>query len=418
MSQPPETTTVGDTADPVASDKPTRYARKAIIASVVGYAMDGFDLLILGFALSAIIADLSLSNTEAGSLATITLIGAVLGGIVFGVLSDYFGRVRMLTWSIVIFAVFTGMTAFADGFTEIAVYRFLAGIGLGGEFGIGMTLAAEAWPAKLRARATSIVGLGFQGGVLLAALISAPVIGLWGWRGLFLIGAVPALIAFVMRAKLHEPELYTERKKNRVGKRQFPLKLLVADGASARSSIALFVLTSVQNFGYYGIMIWLPTYLATQFGYGLTQSGVWMAVTILGMGIGIVTFGWLADTIGRRRSFWIFQAGAAVSVLAYSQLTAPIALLIGGAVMGAFANGMLGGYGALMAELYPTEARATAQNVLFNLGRAVGGFGPVVIALVAGVYGFPFAIGLLSLIYVLDMGAMLLIPERRAAALD
>jgi benzoate transport len=417
MSEASQRSSVDETALPADSDKPTRYARKAIVASVVGYAMDGFDLLILGFAMSAIIADLSLSNTQGGSLATITLVGAVLGGIVFGVLSDYFGRVRMLTWSIIIFAVFTGMTAIAGGFTEIAVYRFLAGIGLGGEFGIGMTLAAEAWPAKLRARATSVVGLGFQGGVLLAALISAPVIALWGWRGLFLIGALPALIAFVMRAKLHEPELYTENKKEHTGKRTFPLKLLFVDGQSARSSIGLFVLTSVQNFGYYGIMIWLPTYLATQFGYGLTQSGVWMGVTILGMAIGIVTFGWLADTIGRRRSFWIFQAGAAVSVLAYSQLTTPMALLIGGAVMGAFANGMLGGYGALMAELYPTEARATAQNVLFNMGRAVGGFAPVVVALVAGAYGFPFAIGLLSVIYIADMGAMLLIPERRAADL-
>ena len=159
------------------TERPTVQARKAIVASVLGYAMDGFDLQILAFALSAISSALALSNTQAGSLATITLIGAVLGGIVFGILSDYFGRVRVLTWSIVFFAVFTGLTAIAQGYLGIAIFRFLAGVGIGGEFGIGMTLAAETWPARLRARATSLVGLGWQAGVLVAALLSAPILG-------------------------------------------------------------------------------------------------------------------------------------------------------------------------------------------------------------------------------------------------
>ncbi|HEV3356769.1 MAG TPA: MFS transporter [Pseudonocardiaceae bacterium] len=195
------------------------------------------------------------------------------------------------------------------------------------------------------------------------------------------------------------------------------MTLLVSDARTIRIGIGVLILTSVQNFGYYGIMTWLPTYLAKQFGYGLTKSAIWTAVTVIGMAIGIVIFGQLADRIGRRPAFWIFQAGAAISLVVYSQLTTPIALLLGGAVMGAFANGMLGGYGALMAKLYPTQARATAQNVLFNLGRAVGGFAPVAVALLASAHGFPFAIGALAVIYLVDMVAMLLIPERRAAEL-
>ncbi len=175
----------------------------------------------------------------------------------------------------------------------------------------------------------------------------------------------------------------------------------------------------MQNFGYYGLIIWLPTYLATEFGYGLTQTGAWTAVTVVGMIIGILVFGFLADRFGRRPLFWTFQAGAALSVLAYSQLTGPLALLIGGAIMGFFVNGMLGGYGAIMAELYPTEARSTAQNVLFNIGRAVGGFGPLVIGALAAVYGFSLVIAMLASIYLIAIVATAtLIPERRGAALE
>ena len=180
----------------------------------------------------------------------------------------------------------------------------------------------------------------------------------------------------------------------------------------------MIVLCSVQNFGYYGVMIWLPNYLGTRFHFGLTQSAVWTAVTIGGMALGIFVFGHVADRIGRRPSFIGWMAGAAVMVVVYSRLSDPTALLIGGAIMGFFVNGMLGGYGALMSELYPTATRATAQNVLFNIGRAVGGFGPVAVGSVAAAYGFETAIALLAVLYVVDIVAMwALIPERKGAAL-
>ncbi|MFE2644601.1 MFS transporter [Streptomyces nigra] len=403
-------------AGPPQNTAVSRYGKKAVIASSLGYAMDGFDLLILGFALSAITADLHLSDSEAGSLATVTLFGAVLGGLFFGVLADRIGRVKVLTYSVIFFAVFTGLTAVADSYTQFAVFRFLAGVGIGGEFGVGMTLAAEAWPARKRARATALVGVGWQAGVLMAALVSAPVLTHFGWRGLFLLGAVPALVAVVFRSRLHEPAAFTQQRAGRAAGKtpKVPVRMLVADAETTRATAGVLVLTSVQNFGYYGIMIWLPTYLAKEFGYSLTKSSLWTAVTVLGMAVGGLLFGHLADHIGRRRAFWTFQFGSAVSVLAYSQLTTGWALMVGGAIMGAFANGMIGGYGALMADLYPTEVRATAQNVLFNLGRAVGGFAPVAVAMVAASIGFASAIALLAVIYVIDMAAMLLIPDRRA----
>jgi MFS family permease len=392
-------------------------ARKALAAATIGYAMDGFDLLILGFMLRAISADLHLTPPQAGSLVTWTLIGAVVGGILFGVLSDYYGRVRVLTWTILLFAVFTGLGAMAQGYWDLLTYRTIAGLGLGGEFGIGMTLVAESWPARHRARGCAYVALGWQAGVLAAALVTPLLLPSIGWRGMFLVGLVPGLIAFAVRWYVGEPKIFLDRVA--IARRRMPLGLLVKDAATTKISAAMLILCSVQNFGYYGLMIWLPSYLSARFGYTLTQSAIWTAVTVLGMALGIWVFGQFADRIGRRPALLTFQAGAFVMVLVYSQLTDPTALLIGGAVMGMFVNGMLGGYGALLSEFYPTEARATAANVLFNLGRGVGGFGPFVVGVLAATYSFTVAIALLATIYLVDIVAtVFLIPERKGMPLE
>ena len=409
-----------DAVRPIAAtrDTVTRYSWKALAGSAIGYAMDGFDLLILGFMLPVISADLHLTRGQAGSLVTWTLVGAVVGGILFGALSDRHGRVRVLTWTIVMFALFTGLCAFARGYADLLAYRTLAGVGLGGEFGIGMALAAEAWPAGYRARVSSYVALGWQAGVLLAALLTPVLLPHIGWRGMFMVGVLPALVAWVVRRTLHEPEVFVRRARVQ-GSTGRAFRMLVKDARTTRASLGIAILCSVQNFGYYGIMIWMPSFLASKLGFDLTRSSLWTAVTILGMMAGIFAFGHLADRIGRRPSFLLFQAGAVVMVLVYSQLTQPLTMLWAGALLGVFVNGMLGGYGALMSEAYPTEARATAQNVLFNVGRGVGGFGPVVVGTLAAAYSFQSAIGLLAAIYLLAMLAtVFLVPELKGAELE
>lgn len=386
---------------------------KAMVAAISGYAMDGFDLLILGFMLPAISVSLALSTSQAGSLVTWTLIGAVLGGIIFGHLSDRLGRIRVLTFTILMFSVFTGLCAVAQGYWDLLTYRTLAGMGLGGEFGIGMALIAEVWPAHKRNRASAWVGIGWQLGVLLAAFITPLLLDIIGWRGMFLVGLLPALVSFAIRRGMGEPEAFT-KDIDTTQQLSFSsrIKMLFSDRATSKASLGIFILCSVQNFGYYGLMIWMPSYLSSNFGFSLTKSGVWTAVTVVGMTFGIWLFGVLADRFARWKIFLIYQAGAVVMVIIYAQLRDPTIMLFTGALMGMFVNGMIGGYGALISDTYPLQVRATAQNVLFNLGRGVGGFGPLVIGLFVSHWSFTAAITLLALLYLLDIFATLfLLPK-------
>src|SRR5215468_6551840 len=217
-------------------DSVTAYGWKALAGSAIGYSMDGFDLLIVSFMLTAISTDLGLTGTEAGSLITWTLTGAVVGGLIFGGMSDHFGRIRVLTWTILIFAVFTGLCGLARGYWDMVAYRTLAGLGLGGEFGIGMALAAEAWPASKRARVSSYVSLGWQSGVLLSALVTPLLLPAIGWRGMFMVGLLPAFVAFVVRRTLHEPEIFVCK---HAAKSENSFRLLVKDGKTFRTTLGI-----------------------------------------------------------------------------------------------------------------------------------------------------------------------------------
>ncbi|AEX50818.1 major facilitator superfamily (MFS) transporter [Rahnella aquatilis CIP 78.65 = ATCC 33071] len=388
---------------------------KAMLASVTGYAMDGFDLLILGFMLPAITSEFGLSSSQSGSLVTWTLIGAVLGGVIFGPISDRFGRIRVLTFTILMFSLFTGLCAFAQGYWDLLIYRTLAGVGLGGEFGIGMALIAEAWPAEKRNRASAYVGMGWQLGVLMAAFLTPLLLGIIGWRGMFLVGLLPALASFLIRRTMGEPEAFVKSASaSNDGTLFSRIKRLFRDKATTKASLGILILCSVQNFGYYGLMIWMPSYLSKNFGFSLTKSGLWTAVTVIGMTFGIWLFGMLSDRFPRWKIFLIYQIGAVVMVVCYAQLTDPTLMLFAGALMGMFVNGMIGGYGGLISDLYPVRVRATAQNLLFNLGRGVGGFGPLVIGMLVAQVSFTAAITLLAAIYLLDIFATLfLLPKKQ-----
>lgn len=399
----------------------TRKERwKIMWASIIGYAMDGLDVLILSFAMAAIVSEFGLTLGEGGMIATYTLIGTVLGGYIFGIFADWWGRVHTFSLTIIIFSIFTGACAFADNAVHLDILRFLAGLGLGGEYGIGMTLVSETWPGAKRARATAGVAMGWQAGAVLAAILAAVVLPDYGWRGLFLVGVLPALLAAWARHGIKEPPMWVKRKEMKkvlqarkdagekltaeeeeqlTEAKKFPLAHLFADKRTTITTIALTIMTSVQNFGYYGIMVWLPMILLKEHGLTTKSMSGWMIVTVIGMIAGIFVFGWLCDRLGRKKPYLLFYVCAAAMVYIYVNLGTPIALLFGGAFLGFFCNGMMAGYGTLLSENYTTDARSTAQNFIFNTGRAVGGFAPVIIGTIAQTNGFNTAFVLLSAVY-------------------
>uniref|UniRef100_UPI00402626DE MFS transporter n=1 Tax=Dialister hominis TaxID=2582419 RepID=UPI00402626DE len=399
----------------------TRKERwKIMWASIIGYAMDGLDVLILSFAMAAIVSEFGLTLGEGGMIAAYTLIGTVLGGYIFGIFADWWGRVHTFSLTIIIFSIFTGACAFADNAVHLDILRFLAGLGLGGEYGIGMTLVSETWPGAKRARATAGVAMGWQAGAVLAAILAAVVLPDYGWRGLFLVGVLPALLAAWARHGIKEPPMWVKRKEMKKAlqarkdagekltaeeeeqlteAKKFPLAHLFADKKTTITTIALTIMTSVQNFGYYGIMVWLPMILLKEHGLTTKSMSGWMIVTVIGMIAGIFVFGWLCDRLGRKKPYLLFYVCAAAMVYIYVNLGTPIALLFGGAFLGFFCNGMMAGYGTLLSENYTTDARSTAQNFIFNTGRAVGGFAPVIIGTIAQTNGFNTAFVLLSAVY-------------------
>ncbi|MFL6560403.1 MAG: MFS transporter [Bacillus sp. (in: firmicutes)] len=404
------------TPSEVNSEKITGYQLRTLWASTIGYAMDGLDMMILSYTMPLIIAYFGINAAQAGSISTITLLGSVLGGIVFGILADKYGRVRVFTWTILIFSLFTGLCAVAPNLETLGVFRFLAGLGLGGEFGIGMTLVTETWPKKYRSRATAVVATGFQFGIVLATLAVLFISPKFGWQGVFVAGVLPAILAFWSRRSLKEPEIWVKVKNE--NKNKIAVGQLFSSKKVTKTTIGLMIATSIQNFGFYGIMTWMPTMLSSELGYNFNKTTLWTVVTIAGMIIGIVVFGYLADKIGRRPSYLIFLFASAIIVWIYFQQSSLSALIILGGILGFFVNGMMGGYGALLAEHYPTEARSSAENIIFNIGRAVAGFAPFLIGYISLNHSLSYALSLISGIYVISALAFIfLIPESKGKEL-
>ncbi|WP_392563832.1 MFS transporter [Orbus wheelerorum] len=395
----------------------TSYQKKTLFASTVGYALDGMDIMLLGFCMPMIMAYFSLDPTEAGVLNTITLLGAVFGGIIFGVMADKYGRVRVFSWTILIFSFFTGLCAIAPNYETFALFRFLSGLGLGGEFGIGMTLVSESWPKSKRSRATSIVALGFQLGIILATLTVTFIGDYFGWRWAFAVGVLPALFVAWTRKGLKEPEIWQKLKDN--NKNTISVGKLFKNPRTTFTTIGLTVACTVQNFGFYGLMVWMPTMIANELKLPFKNTTFWTISTTIGMVVGIIIFGWLCDKLGRRPSYIIFLLISSVSIWFYFQQTDMVVLIVFGSAIGFFVNGMMGGYGALLAEHYPTDARSSAENIIFNVGRGIAGLAQVLIGYLATKYSISYALALLSGAYLLSAFAFFfLIPETKGKDLE
>lgn len=390
------------------------YRKKTVVASVAGLTLEGMDIMFISFAMTMIIAEFHIDLATGGLISSITNIGMLIGGILFGVLADKYGRVKVFTYTVLLFAVGTALTGLATNIEQVYLFRFIAGLGAGGEYGIGMALVAEAWPKNKQGRASSYVSVGAQYGVILAALLSAVILPTLGWRALFFVGVVPVIFAFIVRKNLDEsPEWLEAQKLKKASNKREENKLgqLFNSSKTTFTTIALMIMATVQIAGYNGLMIWLPSMLQQSQGLSVSGSALWTISTAVGMIIGMLTFGQFLDRFGTKRAFGIFLLASACAVFIYAYATGSAGVLIGGAIVGFFSNGMFAGYGALIGGLYPTEIRSTATNTIFNFGRAVGGFSPILVGYILQNYDMKMAMLYLAGLYIISFVMMLTLKK-------
>lgn len=392
-----------------ASTRLTKQQKWVVGSTAAGFMLENMDMMFVSFALSSIIVDLHLTGGQAGLISSITNLGMLIGGVIFGLLADRVGRIKTFNWTIFIFAIGTALMYFVHDIHQVYWLRFLTGLGAGGEYGVAMALIAENFPQHKVGRMTSIGAIGGQMGAILAALLAALVLARSSWHVLFLFGLLPVGLTFFVRRHVKENERFTQAQ-TKTHRPKISLKPLFGSVKVAYQTLALMVMAIVQIAGYFGLMNWLPTMMQKRLNLSVAGSSLWMIATIIGMSLGMLVFGSLLDHFGPRLAFASFLLGSALMVFALTLAQNMLTLTIAGAAVGFFSNGMFGGYGAVISRLYPLEIRATANNVIVNVGRAIGGFSSVVIGILITHHSLLFVMACLSGMYLLSLMVMLTVP--------
>ena len=394
----------------------TPEGKRALVAASLGWMLDSFDVMLYALVLAHLMRDLSMDAPTAGLLGSLTLLASAAGGLVFGVIADRFGRTPALMGSIILYSVFTAACGLAQTVAQLAVFRVFLGLGMGGEWASGAALVSETWSTEHRAKALGFMQSSWAIGYGAAALVTALVIPLWGWRGVFFVGVLPALFTIWIRRNVKEPEIWRQQEASGRA-RTLGFDVIFAPGVR-NVTIALTLMNACTMFGWWGFNLWLPGYLAlpaAQGGVGLTttaMSGFVLAMQV-GMWFGYVTFGYASDWMGRRRAYVVYVLAAAALILLYVSIRVPLLLLLLGPFVAFFATGYFTGFGAVTAELYPTAVRATAQGFTYNIGRVASALAPFAVGTLAQSRGFSVALSICSAAFVCAAVLWIWIPETR-----
>jgi len=388
-------------------------AKKALVAASLGWLLDAFDVMLYALILTAVVKDLELSLATGGQLASLTLAASALGGLVFGVVADKWGRTRALSLSILLYSAFTFACGLAQNVWQLAIFRFLLGLGMGGEWASGATLVSETWPEKHRGKALGIMQSCWAIGYAAAAIVVALVLPNYGWRAVFFVGIIPALFTLWIRRNLDEPDMWT--RSVRAERRDRPSGL---SGVPMGIVVALTLMNAATMFAWWGLNLWVPSYLSLpteQGGIGLSTTTMSMFIVAMqvGMWLGYVTFGFISDKFGRKPTYVTYLVLAAALVWAYGSTREPMFLLALGPFVAFFGTGYFSGFGAVASELFPTAIRATALGVTYNSGRLLSAAAPFVIGTLAQQQGFGMAFSITAVAFLVAAMLWLGIPETR-----
>jgi MFS family permease len=399
----------------------SQTSRKALIAASLGWALDAFDVMLFSLTLATVMAELALTKTQAGALGSITLLGAAAGGLAFGHIADRFGRTKAMIWSVLLYSIFTAACGLSQNLWQFALFRVLLGLGFGGEWASGAALVCETWPTKHRGRALGFMQSSWAIGFAAAALVVGFVLPRWGWRTVYFVGVLPAFLTLWVRRNVQEPEVWlASRASAKAGGATAPRGRYsdIFRGSMLRLTGAITFMNACALFGWWALNGWVPAYLslpATQGGLALgTQTMSWFVFAMqIGMWLGYVSFGYIADAVGRKRVYVTYLVLASILLPLYGSISIPVVLLLLGPLVAFVGTGFFSGFGAVTAEVYPTSIRATAQGFTYNLGRIASAAAPFTIGKLATSSGFNVAFAVAGGVYLLGAIAWTWIPETR-----
>jgi MFS family permease len=393
----------------------------ALWAAMAGFVLDSYDVLLYVFVVQALRAEFHWTAATAGLVSSATLITSALGGIGAGFLSDRIGRRRTLVLTILVYSIGSGGSALATGLATLIFWRSIVGFGLGGEWSAGAVLVAESWPPRHRAKAIALMQSGWALGYMLAAASTAFILPRFGWRVLFLTGLLPALLTIWIQRKVKEPPLWKEKPAASPWLDLFRPPL-------ARRTFLTTALATCMLFAYWGLNTWLPGFLSaprSQGGAGLNvlQTSAWIFIMQFGTFLGYASFGWLADWWGRRPAFFVYVIIAAVLTPIYGLTpiwagsSSEFWLLALGPLVGFFGTGFFSLFGTMLAELYPTSIRGSAQGFVYNTGRAASALAPFAIGAIADRHGLGYGLALNSAFFLIGAALIFTLPETRGTEL-
>jgi MFS family permease len=396
-------------------------ARRALVAASFGWMLDAFDVMLFALVLASLMADLGMAKPVAGMLGSLTLLASAAGGLLFGVIADRQGRKRALMGSILLYSVFTAACGLARSVGQLAVCRVLLGIGMGGEWGSGATLVSETWPSAHRGKALGFMQSGWAIGYAAAAITTALVLPTYGWRAVFFVGVLPALFTLWIQKEVEEPAIWIKRQSAPVLGRRRAREMF--QGNLLPLTISLTLMNAFTMFAAWAYILWIPAYLSLPvaeggLGLGTYATSALVVAMQIGTWFGYVTFGFISDALGRKRTYVGYLLAAAVLILAYAQTRNVAALMLLGPLVAFFGTGYFSGFGAVTAEIYPTDIRATAQGLTYNIGRIASALAPFAVGSIAATHGFGAAFSIAALAFLLAAATWWWIPETRGKPLD
>jgi MFS family permease len=396
----------------------TAAERQTLVAGGLGWMLDAMDVMLYSLVLAFLMREFAMDTRTAGFLNSLTLLASAIGGLVFGWIADRVGRTRALMASIALYSVASAACGFSHSIPELAAFRFLLGLGMGGEWTAAAALIAETWRPEHRGKALGLMQSSYAIGEAIAALVVAVVLPHFGWRAVFFVGVLPALLVFWIRRTVPEPAVWKNRAEtDRSG---FFRRLLGKE--VFRVGVLATAMNAFGMFGYWGLFTWIPAYLSmpvSQGGRGLSlvKTTTFFLVLCFGKWLGYVSFGFFADAIGRRKPYFVYLLIAAGLTPIYGSAKSAFWLLLLGPFVAFFGTGFFSGYAAIASEIFPTEIRAAAMGLSYNIGRGLSAFAPFAVGALALHYGIGPAFSLLSAAFFIAALLALLLPETPGRAL-